>query len=105
MKIKVRTGDHFKDYEANSGKEAIKIFFKRVLSGQIKLNHLAPMGEWYNAQIHEWIPFRIAPALFKAGKLSADDLILTLRNCDLDFEPHEIMSMVQQDTWMVENDP
>lgn len=102
MKIRITTGDWGGDFEAASGQDAIKAFFCDVLHGKIKLCQLAPLGIW-KGDDGEQIPFRIAPALFKAGMMSADDLVASFRAVDLDFEPVEIASMVQADSWMIEN--
>ncbi len=99
MKIKITAGDFGADYEAENGQAAIKLFFQEILSGRVKLDRLSPLGEWNDGT--EPIPFRIAPALFKAGRLTAAELVATFRACDLDFEPIEIMSMAQADAWMI----
>ena len=98
--IRITAGDWGGNYKAANGQDAIKMFFRDILAGKIKLCQLSPIGNWRRADGEE-IPFRIAPALFKAGLLSAEGLHATLKACDLDFEPVEIMAMVQQDAWML----
>lgn len=101
MKIRITAGDWGGDYEADSGRKAIQLFFEDVMANKIKLCQLSPIGEWTDGK--EKIPFRIAPALFSVGKMTAQELVGTLRACDLDFEAEEIMSMVKADSWMVKS--
>jgi hypothetical protein len=101
--IRITAGDWGGNYKAANGQDAIKMFFRDILAGKIKLCQLSPLGSWRRADGKE-IPFRIAPALFKAGLLSAEGLHATLKAYDLDFEPIEIMAMVQQDAWMLNAD-
>jgi hypothetical protein len=100
MKIRVTTGDWGGDYEVATGRDAVKAFFKDVTGGKIKMCQLSPLGMWTDGK--EKYPFRIAPALFKAGIISAEDLAENFKAMDLDFEPVEIMAMVTADSWMVE---
>lgn len=101
MKIRITAGDWGGDYEAASGKEAIKAFFQDIMAGRIKLCQLSPLGFWTRSD-GEKIPFRIAPALFKAGRMTAEGLVSTFRSVDLDFDPEQIAAMVSQDSWMIE---
>lgn len=102
MKIRITTGDWGGDYEVASGREAIQAFFHDVLANKIKLCQLSPIGSWKRSDGEE-IHFRIAPALFRAGRMSVDELTATFRAADLDFTPDEIASMVQADSWMLQN--
>lgn len=103
MKIRITAGDWGGNYEVRSGQDAIKAFFRDIDANKIKLCQLSPVGEWrkHGTSDDDSVPFRIAPALFKLGKLSAEDLVQTLLKAGLDFEPVEIMAMVQADSWMV----
>jgi hypothetical protein len=78
-------------------------FFKDILAGRIKLCQLSPLGNWNAGD--EAIPFRIAPALFKAGRMSAKELVATFLAAGLHFEADEIAFMVNEDSWMIENQP
>jgi len=98
--IRVTAGDWMGRYAATTGQDAIKMFFQDILAGKIKLCQLSPLGSWLRNDGEE-IAFRIAPALFKCGKITAHGLIATLESCGLDFEAVEIMAMVQQDAWMI----
>lgn len=99
MRIRITVGDWGGNYEAATGRGAIKLFFGDVAAGKIKLCQLSPLGIWNDGR--ESIPFRIAPALFKMGLMSADDLVSTFQNAGLEFEPAEIIFMVNEDSWMV----
>jgi hypothetical protein len=103
MRIRISAGDWGGEYEAATGPEAIVLFFDDVLAGKIKLCQLGLAGNWSDGG--EPIPFRIAPALFKAGRLNARDLAASFQAAGLDFEPAEIMSIVTADAWMVRQGP
>lgn len=102
MKIQITAGDWGGEYEATSGKEAIKAFFRDIIAGKIKFAQLSPLGLWTDGKMEEPIPFRIAPAMCRAGLLSPEGLVATFRAVELDFEPDQIMAMIRADTWMVE---
>lgn len=99
--IRVAAGDWIGNYKTTDGREAIKMFFRDILSGKIKFCQLSPLGTWLRNDGEE-IPFRIAPAMFKAGKLTMEGLVATLKQCDLDFTRRELKEMVKADSWMLE---
>lgn len=101
MKIRITTGDWGGDYEADTGKDAIKQFFADIFAGKIKFPQLSPIGNWTDGK--DDYPFRIAPALFKAGKITLEELRGTLRQCDLDFSDRDLKRMASADAWMLEN--
>ncbi len=102
MKIRITTGDWGGNYEAASGQDAIKQFFSDILSGKIKYCQLSPIGQWTEGK--EEIPFRIAPALFRAGKMTLEELRATLKQCDLDFSDRDLKRMASADAWMLEDE-
>lgn len=99
--IRVTAGDWGGNYNAPTGQEAIKMFFRDILSGKIKMCQLSPIGNWLRDD-GEVIPFRIAPALMLAWKMTMEGVMETLKACDLDFSPNQITSMARADAWMLE---
>jgi hypothetical protein len=78
VSIRITAGDWGGDYAAVDGREAIKLFFRDILAGKIKLCQLSPIGNWLRDDGEE-IPFRIAPALMMAGKMTMEEVAATLR--------------------------
>jgi hypothetical protein len=100
--MRITAGDWGGDYVAKDSKEAIKGFFRDVLANRIKLVQLSPLGVIDAHKGDDSIPFRIAPALFKAGRISAETLAATFERAGLEFTVEEIAWMVGADSWMVE---
>lgn len=102
-KITILAGDCGKDYEAVSGREAIKAFFRDITAGRIKLCQLSPIASWNDGK--EPIYFRIAPALFKAGLMTLREVSDTLREAGVEFNAVQIRAMADADSWMIEEAP
>lgn len=101
--IRVAAGDWGGNYSAPNGREAIKMFFRDIMAGKVKLCQLSPLGTWLRDDGEE-IPFRIAPALVLAGKMTVEEVIATMEAVDpeLAFSADEIASMARADAWMLE---
>lgn len=82
-KITVLAGDCGRDYIAQTGREAIQMFFRDIIGGRIKLCQLSPIGSWLRDDGEE-IPFRIALVLMLAGKMTIDEVDATFRRADLE---------------------
>lgn len=99
--IRMTAGDWGGNYNAPDGREAIKLFFRDIMAGKIKLCQLSPTGNWLRSGGEE-IAFRIAPALMLAGKMTMDEVSATLKAYDLDFSADQITAMAREDAWMLE---
>jgi hypothetical protein len=98
--IVIVAGDCGRTYQAKDGRDAIKMFFRDITQGRIKLCQLSPIASWKNGT-DEAIYFRVAPALFKAGLMSLAELDATLRQTGLEFTAVELRAMAIADSWML----
>jgi hypothetical protein len=102
MMVRVTTNDWSGVYEVESHKDAIKAFFRDVADGKIKRYQLGLIGDCNNPDgTDKEILFRIAPALCLMGMITAEELLLSFKNAELDFDMAELEQMLKQDTWMV----
>ena len=102
MKIQITTGDVARSYSAATGQEAIQLFFDQVRAGEIKVADLGFIGEWTDGQ--ESYPFRIMPALYKAGVITWSQMENLHKLAELNFNPSELLEMAALDAWMVRSD-
>ena len=100
LKVKVETKGWSGEFEVENGFQAIKAFFKAIKEHEIGIDQVGLLGFWYRAD-GEKIAFRIPPALFEMGLISADRLHDSLLSIG-DFQPEDLMAMVVKDSWMVE---
>lgn len=98
--IRITAGDWGGDYPAANGREAIQMFFRDILADKIKLTQLSLIGMWRRSDGEE-IPFRIGPALWRAGKITEDQLAASFRQEDLYFTHEQLLYMMVCDAWML----
>jgi hypothetical protein len=102
MNVRVTTGDWSGVYEVESNKDAIKAFFRDIAAGKIKRFQLGLIGDCNDPDgLGEETLFRIAPALCLMDMITAEELLLSFKNAELDFNMAELESMLEQDAWMV----
>ena len=90
---------------AQSPQMAMKDFMRRVMIEQIGIEDLGQLG-----MVHEvgkpkedTIPFRIAPAMFNLGKLTANEYISTLKaNISPEISMADAMKIAKADKWLTE---
>lgn len=104
MKVKIKTALLEKEYEAPDGQTATQLFFDDIRSGKIAIGDLAVIGTWDDGAA-DVVPFRIGPALIHCGLLTHEQVVDSMYNTGYKFTVDEVKEMVQQDAWMVREDP
>jgi hypothetical protein len=99
MKIEISSGQFRRIYNAPSGHDAVRKFFDQIVAGKISLADLGLIGEWADAK--ESHPFRIVPALCKAGFITWSQMENLHKLAGVGFTQAELAQMVNADSWMV----
>lgn len=102
IEVVITTNKSIWPYDAETGQEAVQMFFDEIRSGNIELSELGFIGSWHDGEND--YPFRIGPALFKCGLLNYEDLLATFEREGLDFTSDQVSQMIQADAWMVRQD-
>jgi hypothetical protein len=99
VKIEISSGQFRRTYTAPSGHDAVRKFFDEIRAGKIDLGDLGLIGEWADAK--EAYPFRIVPALCKAGFITWSQMENLHKLAGANFTQAELTEMVNTDSWMV----
>ena len=99
MKIEISSGQLRRIYNVSSGHDAVRKFFDEIRAGKIEVGDLGLIGEWTDAK--EAYPFRIVPALCKAGFITWSQMENLHKLAGVDFTQAELAEMINADSWMV----
>jgi hypothetical protein len=105
MWVTITTRDGLRrEYEAADGRHAVRHFFDEIRAGIIDLNELGFIGTWSIGGGEE-VPFRIGPALFMAGMLTAEELDSSFEHAGLELTAVQLAVVLEDDAWMVREAP
>lgn len=90
---------------AQSPQMAMRDFMRRVMTEAIGMEDLGQIGLVHEVGKPEddAIPFRIAPAMFNLGKMTASEYVATLKaNISPEISMADAMRMAKADRWLTE---